>query len=247
MNRYVLLILMILSTAAWSDAYTEIGANAGVDALTGSSPDWRSQEVTLNHRDDSSESWYGALGHTQRFDLDDDYLTAGAFLPVGKPWSISGELSLSPEHNVLPRYSIAAGAEYDLPSAWDLQVGLRHASYSTDSANIASFTAEHYFGNWRAAYTLFEGDSGGASGAAHMLRTDWYYGDRSRVGLGLVTGRDVERIDPANLVVTSIHGAFLTGEHAFDSHWALSYTVGVTSLQDFYTRRSIQLGLVYRF
>ena len=246
--RFMLVaLLMAASSPAWADAYTEVEGDAGVSSLSNSSPDWRSQELDWRRHDADASSYGFALGHVDRFDLSDRYVTADGYLPVSSTWSVQGEASVSPEHNVLPQDSLFAGVVCALPEAWDLQAGFRYSRYTTSDADVASLGVEKYFGNWRAAYTLYDGSSGGASGASDVLRLDWYYGDRSHVGLGLVHGSEVDRVSPVKLVVTPVSGAFVTGAQEVGAHWAFTYTVGVTSLGDFYTQRGVLVGLAYRF
>lgn len=243
----IALLLLSLSPTAFGDAYTEIGANAGEDGLTGTSPAWHSEEIDWLRHEADSTTWHAALGRVERFDLSDDYATAGGFLPLSATWKVDGELSVSPDHQVLPRYQATAGVEYDFPSAWNLQASFRHSSYSDATGNIVSAGVEHYFGDWRASYTLIDGTTSGASGAAHVVNGDWYYGDRSYVGGGFVTGQEVDRVSPTTLVKTDVRGFFVSGKHAFSPAWSVTYAYGVTALQDFYTRRGVSIGLNYRF
>lgn len=243
----IVLLLLACSSAAWADAYTEVETDAGVTSLSNGSPDWHSQELDWRQRDADASSYGFALGHVDRFDLSDRYVTADGYLPLSSAWAIQGEASVSPEHNVLPQDALFAGLVYVLPSAWNLNAGFHYSHYSGSDADVASLGVEHYFGDWRAAYTLYEGSSGGASGASNVLRLDWYYGDRSHVGLGLVRGNEVDRVSPVKLVVTPVSGAFLTGAQELGVHWAFTYTLGVTSLEDFYTQRGLLVGLAYRF
>lgn len=247
MRAAAVLLLLLASDTAWGDGYTEVEADAGVNSLSNGSPAWHDQEFDWRQRETDASSYGFALGHAERFDLSDRYLTADGHLPFSSSWSLDGEASFSPEHNVLPQDSLFAALNYSLPSAWNLQAGFRYSRYTGSDADVASFGVEHYFGGWRAAYNLYEGSSGGASGASNVLRLDWYYGDRSHVGLGLVHGNEVERTSPVTLVITQVSGAFLTGAQEFGTHWACTYTLGVTSLQDFYTQRGFLVGLAYRF
>lgn len=243
----LLLAAIAVPACAAGTAFTEIGATAGVDSTTGNSAAWRHQKVIWQRRETDSASYYAGAGHDERFDLNDTYVTGGFHLPASRKWSFNGALNLSPQHNFLPRDSLFAAVDYTIRRGWILHAGLRHSRYQDSQSNVATLGAIAYVGAWRFAYTLFEGTSSGASGASHLVQADWYYGDISFVGLGLVKGREVERIDPRRLVVTPVTGVSLRGKQAISGHWAVTYTLGVTSLQDFYTRRGISIGVAYRY
>lgn len=245
---YAASLLLALAVPAFAaGGYSQVGASAGVEGLTGNASAWRQQEVDWRRVAADSTTWYAEAGHAERFGLNDAYLTGGLHLPVSKRWALNGELKYSPQYNVLPHYSLFAGVDYTLAKSWFLHAGLRHSAYQDSQANVATLGLETYVGAWRFAYTLFEGTSGGASGASNLVQADWYYGDISHVGLGLVHGREVERIDPTRLEVTAVNGAFLLGAHALSAHWVLTYTLGITSLENFYTRRAVSVGLAYRY
>lgn len=242
-----LLLAGIALTAHAGHAYTEFGTSAGAENLTGDAAAWHYQEVNWTHRDSNAMTYYAALGRAQRFELNDTYLRGGLHLPVSQRWAFNAEVTASPENHFLPRDAVFAGIDYTVYRGLLLHAGFRQSRYQDSQANVATLGLESYIGAWRFAYTLFEGTSGGASGAANLVQADYYYGDRSHVGLALVHGREVERINPTRLVVTPVNGLSLAGAQALSTHWAVTYTLGVTSLQDFYTRRGVSIGVVYRF
>lgn len=249
MTRAIVVILLIGgSTVAMAGShYTEIEASAGVKGLTGNSPAWRHQEIDWQHHESNGITYYAAFGHAERFALNDTYARGGLHLPVSPKWAFNAELDVSPEYHFLPRSSVYAAFDYTVRRGWILHAGFRHSSYQDSQANIATGGVETYIGAWRFAYTIFEGTSGGASGASHLLEADWYYGNRSHIGIALVRGRQAERIDPSRLEVTPVTAISLTGSQSLSLHWAVTYTVGVNSLQNIYTRRGVSVGVVYRY
>ncbi len=247
-RSFIALVMIACSLPTLAgQAYTEIGALAGAENITGNSAAWRHQEVNWEHREADATTYYTAVRHDERFELNDSSVKGGLHWPASKHWAFNGELTLSPEHHFLPKDSLFAGLDFTVTRGWILHAGIRHSRYQDSQANVATLGAEAYLGAWRIAYTLFEGTIGGASGASNLVQADWYYGNRSFVGLGLVHGREVELIGPTRLVVTPVNGASLNGEHALSNHWAITYTLGTTSLQDFYTRRGISVGVAYRY
>lgn len=246
--RLTALLLILCSLPALAQkAYTEIAARAGAENITGNGAAWRYQEVNWKYRATDGAAYYATAGHDERFELQDSSLRGGLHIPASKRWAFDAELAISPEHHFLPKDSLFAGFDYTVARGWILHAGIRHSRYDNSQANVATAGLETYIGPWRLAYTLFEGTSGGASGASNLVQADWYYGNHSFVGLGLVHGREVERIDPTRLVVTPINGISLNGEHALSARWAITYTLGITSLQDFYTRRGVSIGVAYRY
>lgn len=247
-HRFAVLLLILCSLPALAKhAYTEIDARAETVGITGNSPAWHHQEVGWAYHAADGAAYYTALGHDERFKLQDNSLEGGLHSPISKRWAFDAMLAVSPEHHFLPQDSLFAGLDYAVSRSWILHAGIRHSHYQDSQANIASLGAAAYIGTWRLAYTLYDGASGGASGASHVLEADWYYGNLSFVGLVLVRGRQVDRIDSTHIVITPVDGFTLKGKQAVSSNWALTYTLGLTSLKAFYTRRGVSVGIAYRF
>src|SRR6185369_17900552 len=107
------------------------------------------------------------------------------------------EGSLSEQHQVLPKTSGFVQIAKLLPDGWGANFGMRRSEYTTSGVNTLVAGAERYWGDWRAAYTLYSGrPDGGPSAETHRLQLTRFYGDRSSVGLSYSFGREIENVGP---------------------------------------------------
>lgn len=227
----------------------EIEIGYGRETLSNNLPDWKQTYGLVSYRMGDRNTLYGGLRETRRFGLTDSEAHTGFYFPLGKTWTSQFELSMSPTHEVLPRYSVYGQALKSLPGGWGVGLGLRHSEYSLTGVNILSLVGERYWGNFRGAYTLYSGRPEGASSASsHRFQLSYYYADRSAVGLSYSTGREVEYIGPARGVISSdVQNWTLSGQHWFTPAWALTYDVVNQDQGILYRRQGLRLGIRHSF
>jgi len=115
---------------------------------------------------------------------------------------------------------------------------------------VAMGGVERYFGSYRAAYTLYNGKPEGESSASsHRLAFDYYYhGERSRIGVAVTWGREVEYVGPpTGIIVSDVRAFALLGRHWLTPSWALTWDLGTHEQGDLYRRTGGRLGLRHRF
>lgn len=228
---------------------TEIEAGYGEEHLTNNTPNWRNIFVEGSHRFKDRHSLFGGLRATERFGLTDHEAYGALYYPFAPSWNLTVEGSVSPTHEVLPRYTLGTQVQALLPRGWGIGLGLRHNEYAQSASNLRTFALERYWGDFRGAYTLFSGKpEGGGSAPAHRFQLSYYYGITSSVGLAYTTGREVENIGPpAGLRTTDVRNWTLAGRHWFARDWAFTYELSTHRQGDFYRREGLRLGLRYRF
>jgi YaiO family outer membrane protein len=219
------------------------------ETLTNNLPDWKSVYFEAVHRIRDRHTLYGGLRETERFGLNDTEVHSGLYYPLGTTWTSLVEGSVSPTHQVLPRYSLFGQLQKSLPGGWGVGLGLRHSEYSQIGANIVSLLAERYWGNFRGAYTLYSGRPEGASSASsHRFQLSYYYDDRSSIGLSYSTGREVENVGlPRGVISTGVQNLTLSGRHWFAPNWALTYDLFNQEQGTLYRRRGLRLGIRHSF
>lgn len=228
---------------------TELEIGYSRETLSNNLPDWTSSYLLAVHRFDERKTLYGGLRETRRFGLDDTEAHAGLYYPLGATWTSLVEVSASPTHEVLARYSAYGQIQKNLPGGWGLGLGLRHNEYSLTGTNVLSAFAERYWGNFRGAYTLYSGRPEGASSAAsHRFQLNYYYAARSSFGLSYSNGREVEYLGPPRGVLTSdVKNWTLSGQHWLAPTWALTYDVVNHEQGKLYRRQGLRLGLRHSF
>ena len=136
-----------------------------------------------------------------------------------------------------------------LQICWGLGMGARHSEYTLSGSHVLSAFAERYWGNFRGAYTLYSGRPEGASSAAsHRLQLNYYYADRSSVGLSYTNGREVENVGPPRGVLTSdVESWVVSGQHWLAPAWALTYDLVNHEQGSLYRRQGLRLGIRHSF
>ena len=205
---------------------------------------WRSAYVEGEHQFGERKTIYGSLRETQRFGLLDNEVQAGVYYPLGETWTSLFEATASPTHNVLARYSALAQVIKKLGYGWNVHAGIRHNEYSTLNSNVSVLTAERYWSNWRAAYSLYTGKpEGGGAASSHVIALDYYYGERSSFGISLADGREVAGLGPLGVLTTDVRALVLRGRHWLTRDWAVSYEGAYQEQGTLYTRRGVRIGL----
>ena len=228
---------------------TEIEAGFTQEHLSRGHPEWKSWYVEGAHDFARRNTLFGGLGQTERFGLRDDVMWVGLYYPAARDWTLLGEASYSPDHNVLARYSAFGQLHVALPHGWGVAAGLRHSEYTSVYTNTLLSEVERYWGNWRGAYTLYLGKPEDAGSApAHRLQVNYYYGERSRIGAAFTFGREVENTGPqTGIVTTDVMGLSVFGRHWFAPQWAATWEVLTHEQGNLYRRSGLRLGLRYGF
>jgi YaiO family outer membrane protein len=228
----------------------EAEAGATLEHLTNDKPDWKSLYLDATHTFAPRQTLYGTMRETERFDLRDFELSAGYAHPFGKEWTTLIEASFSPDHQVLATRSLFGQVYWVSGSGWILNGGARFSEYTDNDTRVLTAGVERYFGHCRAAYTYYNGKPEDANAASsHRVSFDYYYFDeRSRVGLAIAWGREVENVGPpTGIVTTDVRSIYLVGRHWFTPDWAIAWEIGTHEQGDLYRRTGGRLGLRHRF
>ncbi len=245
---FVLALAPVIAAAAGSGR-TQVEAGGTHESLTNNRGDWSSIYIDAAHDFRRNHTLYGGLRETRRFGLNDTEAHAGLYYPLAENWISLIEARGSESHNVLPQYSIYGQLERRLAGGWGVGAGLRHSEYTQTYANIVTVLVDRYWGNFRGAYTLYNGRPENASSAsAHRFQLNYYYAERSTVGLSYTTGREVENVGPPLGVISSdIRDWTLSGRHWFAPDWAFTYDLLTHEQGSLYRRQGLRLGIRHSF
>jgi YaiO family outer membrane protein len=242
--------LLVLALAAGPAGALEMEAGFSHEELTKDRPDWNSLYLEAAHDFAPRQTLYGLLREVERFDLRDTEIAAGYYHPLGANWTALIEASHSPDHNVLPRGSVLGHLSWAAGSGWVLSGGMRFNEYALNDTRVLMAGVERYFGSYRAGYTLYNGKPEGESSASsHRLSFDRYYdGERSRIGVGVTWGREIEYVGPpAGVIVSDVRAFSLLGRHWLSRDWAVTWELGTHEQGDLYRRTGGRLGLRHSF
>ncbi|MBM3341897.1 MAG: YaiO family outer membrane beta-barrel protein [Betaproteobacteria bacterium] len=229
---------------------TDVEFGYGAERLSNNTPDWQNIFVEGSHRFKDRHAVFGGLRATERFGLWDQEAYGSLHYPIAPTWNLAVEGSLSPAHEVLPKFTLGAQIQKLLPLGLIAGVGYRHNEYTRSQSALRTFSLERYWGDFRGAYMLFSGKpEGGGSAPAHRFQLNYYYGENvSSVGLSFTTGREVENVGaPAGLRTTDVRNWTISGRHWFARDWAVTYDLMTHRQGELYRRDGLRLGLRYRF
>jgi len=237
----------IVVQPAWA-----LEAESGVtyERLTEDKPSWKSVYADVTHTFSPRQTLYATVRETDRFDLRDFEISSGYAQPFGEKWTAVIEASFSPDHNVLPENSFFGQLYWVAGDGWVLNAGARLSEYTGPDARVLTAGVEKHFGRYRAAYTYYNGKPENAeSASSNRVAFDYYYfEERSRVGIAISWGREVENVGPpTGIIVSDVRSVFVVGRHWFTPDWALAWEIGTHQQGDLYRRTGGRLGLRYRF
>jgi YaiO family outer membrane protein len=227
----------------------EVQTGVSHESLNHDYPSWDTEYLRVLERADA-QTVYAELSSTSRFDKSDDQLLLGAYVPLSADWTAFGEMSTSNTHYVLPSISAMLGVQYDSGSSWFEGMAFRHTDYDSGSVNSAIFSLEHYWRFYRFRYALTAAHlSGSGTDADNSFELDRYYGaaQQNSVGIGYVTGRELDNIGLPVLVTSHVHGVNVSGRQWVSRTLGLMYSFGSFTQGSIYTRSGGYLGLDYRF
>ena len=197
---------------------------------------------------ESRNNIYASLRRENRYTAMDNELMGGFYQPIDEQFSLVAEMSVSPTHYVLPARSFLGQMEFLGKNGWGANVGLRHTEYNTALMNVLSMTAERSWGNYRVAYSHFQGFwSGHGSTSSGQFQAAKYYGDYNWYGVNFSNGSELDTLPNLQMATTPVRTLVVNGRHWVRSDVALVYAIGNSRQGNIYTRNGIQLGLRYRF
>jgi YaiO family outer membrane protein len=218
-------------------------------ALSNGYANWDATYLDGAHRFGEHHSIYGELRETRRFNLVDREVSGGYYHPLGETWTALVEAGASPDHNVLPQHSLSGQLQKALGDGWDVQAGVRHTQYTSAATDLTVLTGERYWGNYRAAYTLYLGKLQGAGTApSHTGQFSYYYDEHSYLTLLLSRGRQAESLGSGlGVLLLDVTSTAVTGRHWLSPAWGVSYESIAERQGNLYSRKGISLGLRYAF
>ncbi|MBA2777681.1 YaiO family outer membrane beta-barrel protein [Billgrantia kenyensis] len=244
---------LVLVPAPFADAQdeerrTEMEASLRYDALDSGFDDWLTQRLDVQSRLRGAPTWYGALHRERRYGTWDEALLAGAAVPLGETWVVQPEVGRTFSADFLAKWHADLGVQRVLGGGYVGSVSLRRTRYEGSQVDRLALGMERYWGNWRGAYTLNVSDVDVAgTPVGHAVALDYYYGERSLVGVRGALGREEEGLPGGEVVTTDVASVSVHGRHWFHDDWALSWELGALSQGDLYDRYGIQLGLRHAF
>jgi YaiO family outer membrane protein len=220
----------------------------GFDYLSNGYAPWTNLEVLVTRDWGKHQAAVLGVRDAGRFGLHDQEVQLAYYHPLTSRLTLNAGGSLSPGHQVLPFWALAAGAYYQLNDGWGVAGDLRQTTYTAANTTREMIVVDKYLGAWRGAatFSLTELPTAGvAPGGA--LTVEYEYGNASREGLTVNLGREMEFIAPGVLQTSDVYGVALVGKTWVGPRWGLTHVLGVQQQGTAYTRAGAQVGAFYAF
>lgn len=218
------------------------------DSLDSGYSDWQAHSLDLQSRRPGEPSWYGALSSERRYGRRDESVELGVALPMDEDWVVQPEVGRGLANDFVADWYADLRLQRRLPQGFVGSTSLRRTQYPTSRVDRLALGLERYWVNWRGSYTLNLSDvQGGGTPTGHVLALDYYYDERSLIGLRGSLGREEEVLPGGNLITSDVQSIAVHGQHWFRPDWAISWELGSLSQGDLYDRHGIRLGLRHAF
>ena len=229
-------------------AGVQLEAGASREILDKGYANWSSHYIEGEKKLDEREVVHAQLRKTERFNRQDDEITASYTRPLNEQWSLQLEGTSSPTHLILPKYAFLGQVQYAWTDGWSVYGGMRHTEYTASSVNVGVLTAERYAGDYRFAYSLYTAWLAGAEAVnSHRVQATRFYSDKSWVGLSLSGGQELENLGGGLVQKSDVQSLVFNGRHWLDADWALSYEMLLHQQGTYYTRQGFRVGLRRQF
>ncbi|MBX3244281.1 MAG: YaiO family outer membrane beta-barrel protein [Acidobacteria bacterium] len=178
---------------------------------------WKTGAVTVERRTGRQQILWGTYRVSERRSMRDQEFIAGMYRRFENKWAFTAEGMYSPTNKFVGKFSVMGEIEKDLGKGYVAHAGSRYTSYNNAvKATSVYGLMEKYWGNNRAAYTLYLTKLSNAGTApSHRIQYNRYFGERvNSIGTSFSWGREHENLGPDigilrnNTWSTSVSGRF---------------------------------------
>lgn len=220
------------------------------ESLTRNLGTWRIASLYLERKFSNRKIVWGRYRVSNRNSNRDQEAVGGFYKGFGRQWATTGEMMFSQTHKYVGKFSVMLEGERILGRGFVGHVGARYTAYTTVKATTVYGLTEKYWGNNRAAYTLYITNLTNAGTApTHRLQYNRYFGESvNSIGAAFSFGREHENLGP-NLGILRSKTWSVSGsaKYWFTKHIGANFDASLHRQGDLYYRRGANLGLRYRF
>lgn len=234
--------------ASQNNFSTELEAGMTYEELNRNYSPWRSTYLEIKAGDSPRRFLLLNGRQTRRFSLTDKELGGTVSLPLGEKYTVAIEGSTSSTHKVLPEKSATGRLSRTLGKGWLATISAGKRYYDKSDVELGSIGIEYYFSSYRLAYALYASKvEKGDNNYSHSLGFDYYYGNKSSLGMRVSTGEESENIDGTNVISTWVNSAALVSRHWLSDHWGITCNATFHKQGNYYDRYGLHVGLRYSY
>ena len=228
----------------WQWTITAGGTHEGLD---NDLPSWNHLFANVARERNWGRYRFG-LARDSRFGESDLTFSVGGDMRLGRDWSAGVDVAVVDDPWFQPDLGVRAFAYRSLQGGWVANLLLQRREYATTAVNSIVPSVEKYIGDYRFAYALgYSRLQGGGGSFNHTLTGNWYYGDRSSIGLNFSTGEESEAIGAGQVLQTDVVGIGVNGQQALNDRTDLKWWLGSHEQGDFYRRSFLGMAIAFRF
>ena len=232
-----------------SNSY-ELITTHSTESLTRNLGTWRTTDFHLQRKFTDGKIVWGGFRNSQRKSVFDQQVIGGIYKPLTKKWAVTAEGQYSPTNNFVGKVNLLGKVEKVFKKGWIGHVGARFRSYDDVKVLTQFTTAERYWGNNLAGYTLnITTLSTGGTAFGHRVHYSRYYGERvNSIGFAVSGGKEVENL-AGNLGVlrTDVWSVSASIRHWITDDFGVLIDATLHKQGDLYYRRGLNFGVRYRF
>ena len=230
------------SVARWT-----LLVGAGHENLSNDAPSWNQQFIEVSREQDSVGRYRIAVARDERFDNSDLSVSLGGDFSFASDWSAGVDVTMASSPEFQPDLSFGGYVGRSLADGWVANLRYQRREYETATVGSTTGIVEKYVGDFRIAYALGLSHLHGASNSLnHSLTTNWYYSDRSSIGITLNTGEEAEAVGPGQVLETDVRGVSISGRRQLTDRVDLQWWLGLHDQGDFYRRQYLGLAVSIR-
>ena len=224
-----------------------ITAGGTHEGLDNDLPSWNHLFTNVG-RERSWGRYRFGLARDSRFGESDLTFSVGGDMRIGPDWSAGLDVAIVDDPWFQPDLSARAFAYRSMQGGWVANLLLQRREYATTAVSSVVPSIEKYVGDYRFAYALgYSRLQGGGGSFNHTLTGNWYYGDRSNIGLTVSTGEESEAIGAGQVLQTDVRGIGVNGQQALNDRTDLKWWLGSHEQGEFYRRSFLGMAIAYRF
>jgi YaiO family outer membrane protein len=228
----------------------EVQINYTTEILSRDLGVWRSATVNLQRKLKNRQMVWANYRVSDRSGNRDQEFVIGTYKPFAKKWAITGEVMVSPTRKYVGKYSVLGEVEKGFKKGLVVHAGVRHTSYTTIKSTTAYGLVEKYWGNNRAAYTLYISRLTIAGTVpTHRFQYSYYYGERvNSFGGAFSFGREHENLGALlGILKSKTWSVSLSERHWITKKIGINIDATLHRQGTSYYRRGFNAGIRYRF
>ncbi len=217
---------------------------AGHDRLDNGTASWNRQFFEVSRERERVDRHRLGVSRDQRFSNSDLAVLIGSDFSFADNWLAGLDYSAASDASFLPDSSYRLYLGRTFASGLGMTLAFRRRNFSAATVSSSSAMAEKYAGAFRFAYSLTVSHLHGADNSiGHNFTSNWYYSDRSSIGLSISGGEEAEATGPGQVLETRVRGVSVSGRRGLSERITLQWWLGLHDQGDLYRRQFLGMAV----